>query len=100
MMGIKEFEQKLKSYDMKDIFDLVIPIPSCNLDIEPDQVMLTEVYHGKDENEGNNSGNLRVSFSSASRWAGLSPLLLFTRKSDFYGDAWLGGALSPIAGIN
>ena len=50
-MRIEEFNQKLKAYNMKDIVDLVIPIPRCNGEIEPDQVMLPEAYDDKDMKE-------------------------------------------------
>ena len=50
-MRIKEFDQKLKAYNMKDIFNLVIPIPRHDGDIEPNQVMLTEAYDDKDVTE-------------------------------------------------
>ena len=52
-MRIKESDQKLKAYDMKDIFDLVIPIPRRNGKIEFDKVMLTEAYDDKDVTEEN-----------------------------------------------
>ena len=50
-MRIKEFNQKLKAYDMKDVFNLVIPIPRHDGKIEPNRVMLTEAYNYKDVTE-------------------------------------------------
>ena len=50
-MRIKEFDQKLKAYNMKDVFNLVIPILRHDGNIEPNRVMLTEAYNDKDMTE-------------------------------------------------